>query len=106
MIKYKTRASEANLFLSQNDVVSPIHHYMYVDRYYNKQVTLRQIMNTYQEYMFFRHKMNISLKLDETIPKELNVSENMKYSDYISIKNTKNYHVVQGDYIYIPVVNA
>jgi len=105
MIEYKTRASEAILFLSQNDMVSPAHHYMYVDSHYYNTVSLRDIMDTYQEYMFVKYKKNINLKLDETIPKEFNVTENMKLSKYILIKNTNRYHVMQGKYIYIPVVN-
>ena len=82
MIEYKTKASEANIFLSQNDMSFPAHHYMYVDPYYNKKVTLRNILDTYQEYMFTRHKIDIKLKLDETIPNELKVTEDMKFSEY------------------------
>ena len=59
---------------------------MYVDPYYNKKVTLRNILDTYQEYMFTRHKIDIKLKLDETIPNELKVTEDMKFSEYYKLK--------------------
>ena len=105
MIQYKTKASEANLFLSENNLSPAIHHYMYLEPYYYSKITLKEIIDSYQKYVLDNYQKNNKYVLDNSIPKELNITENMYFSDYIQIKNTNNYHLLQGDYIYIPILS-
>jgi len=106
MIQYKTKASEANLFLSENNLNPAIHHYMYLNPDYFNKITLKEVINSYQKYEFDKYQKNRKYVLDNSIPKELNINENMLFSDYIKIKNTFNYHLIQGDYVYIPILRV
>ena len=106
MIEYKTKASEANLFLSENDINFPIHHYMYVHPKNFDKVTLDDIIKVYQKYELINYKNNVNFILDPSIPENLNINSNMKFSEYIKIDNTENYHLLQGDYYYIPIIKS
>ena len=106
MIDYKTKASEANIFLSENDINFPIHHYMFVNPKNFDKINLNDIIMTYQKYVLTNYKKNVNYILDPSIPKNLNVNSNMKFSEYIKIENTENYHLLQGDYYYIPIIKS
>tara|TARA_B100001248_G_C27377798_1_gene455267 strand:+ start:1554 stop:1904 length:351 start_codon:yes stop_codon:yes gene_type:complete len=106
MIEYKSKAKEANIFLSENDVNFPIHHYMFVDPNNFSVVTLEDIIKTYQRYIYQKYNKSINYILDSTIPAYLNIYSKMKLSDYIKIKNTYDYHLLQGKYYYIPIIKS
>lgn len=104
MIEYKSRASQANIFISENDLNFPIHHYLWINPKDFNKITLNDILQYYKEYCLINYKKKINLKLDPSIPKNLNINPNMKFFDYISNGNTDDYHILQGDYYYIPFV--
>jgi hypothetical protein len=104
MIEYKSRASQANLFISENDLNFPIHHYLWINPKNFNKVTLNDILQYYKEFCSNKYKKEINLKLDPSIPYNLNIDPNMTFLDYISKGNTEDYHILQGDYYYIPFV--
>jgi hypothetical protein len=106
MIEYKSKASEANIFLSENDINFPLHHYMFVNPNNFSNVSLNDIINKYQKYVYKNLNKDIRYILDPTIPKYLGINNNMKLAEYIKIKNTNNYHLVQGVYYYIPIIKS
>ena len=105
MIEYKTRASQANLFLSENDINIPIHHYMYINPKNFDKVTINDVILAYQKYLENKYNQKKRFILDPSIPFSLNIYSEMKFSDYINIKNTKEYHLQQGDYYYLPIIS-
>lgn len=104
MIEYKSRASQANIFISENDLNFPLHHYLWINPKDFNKITLNDILQYYKEYCLINYKKKINLKLDPSIPKNLNINPGMKFFDYISKSNTEDYHILQGDYYYIPFV--
>jgi len=106
MIEYKSRASEANIFLSENDISFPLHHYMFVHQNNFSSVTLNDIIKAYQKFVYHKFNKNVNYILDPSIPNYLKINGNMKLSEYVKIKNTNNYHLIQGDYYYIPIVKS
>lgn len=106
MIKYKHKASEANIFLSENDINFPLHHYMFVDTTDFNKVRICDIIKAYQDYDNEKYNKNINYILDPSIPRYLKIVDTMKINDYIKIKNTNDYHLVQGDYYYIPIIKS
>jgi hypothetical protein len=101
MIKYKKKASQANFFLSENDMSFAAHHYMYVDPTHFNIFTLNDIIYAYQKYI-----KDKSFKLDPSIPKYLNINPNMKISEYINISNTNDYHLKRDKYYYVPIISC
>ena len=106
MIEYKSKPSEANIFLSENDINFPLHHYMFVNPNNFSNVRLNDIIKEYQKYVYQNFNKHINYILDPSIPKYLGINSKMKLSEYIKIKNTNDYHLLQGDYYYIPIIKS
>ena len=106
MIKYKSQASQANFFLSENDMSFPAHHYMFIDPEHFSLFTIQDVIISYQKHLQDKYSNNQKFKLDPSIPKYLNIDDQMKLSDYSKIKNTDDYHIRRDKYYYIPIVKT